>query len=289
MAHGAFIEPNQALECLANPAEALGIQIHSGFRAAKHARHLKGQNRIFDQIVARLSKLDLPYEDQCSTEYYFDLVRTLRDFNGEFDRLVEVGVFMGGSSGIFAGCIGPFDVDLDMVDISADYLQFAYERVRRMYPESTDRIRLFHGDLPSYVRAVMLEEPVRTIVHHDGAHDFNQVVRDMAALSFVREQLVAIIAQDTHLRGTVHHMNFVDMAMYAVFGLDLNYAPIGKRYPEMDSRTAPNKYQGNYFMPDAAEGFVLPMALNEFLYPHPDLSIDDFLPTPTLKLVAAAS
>jgi len=286
MAHGAFIEPNQALESLANPAEAMGIQIHSGFRAAKHAQHLKGHNRIFDEIVARLSKLDLPYEDQCSTEYYFDLVRTLRDFNGEFDRLVEVGVFMGGSSSVFAGCIAPFDIDLDMVDISADYLQFAYERVRRMYPESTGRIRLFHGDLPSYVRTVMLEEPVRTIVHHDGAHDFNQVVRDMAALSFVREQLVAIIAQDTHLRGTVHHMNFVDMAMYAVFGLDLNYAPIGKRYPEMDSRTAPNKYQGNYFMPEVPEGFVLPMAVNEFHYPHPDLSIDDFLPAPMLQLVA---
>jgi hypothetical protein len=288
MAQGAFIEPNQSLEGLANPAEALDIQIYSGFRAVTHAQHLKGHNRIFDDIVARLSALDLPYEDQCSTEYYFDLVRTLRDFNGEFDRLVEVGVFMGGSSSIFAGCIGPFDIDLDMVDISAEYLQFAYERVRRMYPESTGRIRLFHGDLPSYVRAVMMEEPARTIVHHDGAHDFNQVVRDMASLSFVREQLAAIIAQDTHLRGTVHHMNFVDMALYAVFGLDLNYAPIGKRYPEMDSRTAPNRYQGNYFVSDAAEGFVLPMAVNEFHYPHPDLSIDDFLPAPTPQLVTVA-
>lgn len=289
MAHGAFIEPNHALEGLANPAEMLNIQIHSGFRAVRESRQFSGHNRIFDQIVTRLSALDLPYEDQCSADYYFDLVRTLRDFNGEFDRLVEVGVFMGGSSGVFAGCIEPFDIDLDMVDISADYLQFAYERVRRMYPESMARIRLFHGDLPSYVRAVMLEKPARTIVHHDGAHDFNQVVRDMAALSFVREQLVAIIAQDTHLRGTVHHMNFVDMALYAVFGLDLNYAPIGKRYPEMDMRTAPNKYQGNYFMPDAAEGFVLPMALNSFHYPHPDLPIDDFLPALTPQLVTVAS
>jgi len=287
MAYGTFIEPNQALESLANPAEKLNIEIHSGFRAVRESQRFTGHNRIFDQIVTRLSTLDLPYEDQCSADYYFDLVRTLRDFNGEFDRLVEVGVFMGGSSGVFAGCIGPFDIDLDMVDISADYLQFAYERVRRMYPESTGRIRLFHGDLPSYVRAVMLEKPVRTIVHHDGAHDFNQVVRDMAALSFVRDQLVAIIAQDTHLRGTIHHMNFVDMALYAVFGLDLNYAPIGKRYASMDSRTAPNKYQGNYFVPDAAEGFVLPMAVNEFVYPHPDLSIDDFLPAQKPVLMMA--
>ncbi len=32
-------------------------------------------------------------------------------------------------------------------------------------------------------------------------------------------------------------------------------------------------------MPDAPEGFVIPMDLNSFRYPHPDLSIDDFVPS----------
>ncbi len=40
-------------------------------------------------------------------------------------------------------------------------------------------------------------------------------------------------------------------------------------------------------MPEAAEGFVLPMALNNFHYPHPDLPIDDFLPEPTPQPIAA--
>ena len=238
-----------------------------------------GQNRIFDGIADRIQQLDLSYEDQCSAQYYYDIVRTLRDLNGQFDRLVEVGVFMGGSSAYFAGCIDHFDFDLDMVDINAGFLRFAYERIRRMYPETTGRIRLFHGDLPAYVRHVMLEEQTSTsIIHHDGAHDFNQVVKDMSALSFVRTQILAIIAQDTHLRGTIHHMNFVDMALMAVFGTDLKCASIGAVYGGDTEMTRPNRYQGNYFMAGVAEGVVLPLAVNQFQYPHPALSIDDFLP-----------
>ncbi|WP_204338104.1 hypothetical protein, partial [Proteus mirabilis] len=119
---------------------------------------------------------------------------------------------------------------------------------------------------PSYVRHVMLEERGRrNIVHHDGDHNFEQVVKDLAALSFVREDLVALIAQDTHLRGTPHFMNFVDMALYAVFGTELNYASIGAAYHGDNEMTRPNRYQGNYFMPGVAEGVVLPMAANSFL------------------------
>jgi hypothetical protein len=203
---------------------------------------------------------------------------------------VEVGVFMGGSSNMLTGCMSPLGFDLDMVDVNAPYLRFAYERMRRTYPEQAKRIRLFHGDLPSYVRAVMGEASTdKFIVHHDGAHDFPQVVRDMAALSFVKERLCAIIAQDTHLRGKPEHMNFVDMAMYAVFGLDLQYVPIGASYVQIDSRTWPNPYQGNYFMPDAPEGFVIPMDLNSFRYPHIGLSIDDFVPALPASIEARAA
>ncbi|CAM3146864.1 Class I SAM-dependent methyltransferase [Sphingomonas antarctica] len=283
MTFGTFIQPHPGLAGDADPARTLELPVYSEYHALDQAAHCRGQNRLFDTILDRSQVLDLRYEDQCSPQYYFDLVRTLRDFNGEFERVVEVGVYLGGASGVIAGCMDAFGFDLDMVDINAECLQFAHERVRRMYPQAAKRIRLFHGDVPSYVQAIMAERACRTIVHHDGAHDFNQVVHDMAALSFVRERLCAIIAQDTHLRGTLKHMNFVDMAMYAVFGLDLNYAPIGAAYAFEDNRTAPNQYQGNYFMPEAPEGFVLPMNINEFHYPHPDLKIEDFLPMrPTL-------
>lgn len=287
---GSFIQPDRSLEALDNPNDKLGCVIHSGFRAVHQAPSygLIGQNSIFDAIWKRWNEVPLECEDQCSAQYYFDVVRTLRDFNGEFGHVVEVGCYMGGASSILAGCMDRFDFTLDIVDLQAPFLRFSYERIRRMYPEAAGRVRLFHGDVASYVREVMLAEArAGVIVHHDGAHDFNQVVKDMAALSFVREQLHSIIAQDTHLRGTIKHMNFVDLALYAVFGTDVNHIPIGARYDENDFITHPNQYQGNYFMPGQAEGFVIPMEVNSFHYPHPDLPMDDFLPPPVIRDQAA--
>ena len=290
MTFGTFIEPDETLAGAKDPAKASNIAVVSGYRGMDHVHHLRGQSELFDAIAARSASLDLNYEDQCSGQYYFDVVRTLEELRGEYRRVVEVGVFMGGSSSILAGCMDPLGFDLDMVDHNSDYLRFAYERVRRAFPEQTKRIRLFHGDLPSYVRAVKdAGETDRFIVHHDGSHRFDQVVRDMTALSFVKHRLCAIIAQDTHLRGTPKNMNFVDMALYAVFGLDLKYVPIGACYPAHDPVTLPNPYQGNYFVPEAHEGFVIPMDLNSFRYPHPALSVDEFLPPPPASLDSAAA
>ncbi|MEM9501869.1 MAG: class I SAM-dependent methyltransferase [Pseudomonadota bacterium] len=272
---GHFIDPDPSLESSDAPHEELGITIYSGYQAISGARQFEGMNRVFDAIEKRLHSVDIPYEDQCSIDYYFDLVRVLRDLNGEYDRVVEVGVFMGGASSVMAGCAERFDFDLDLVDISAEYLRFSYERIRRAFPEAAGRVRLFHGDVQSYVGEVMLKEQGhRSLIHHDGAHDFNQVVTDLSALSFVRDEILAIVAQDTHLRGTLDHMNFVDLALTAVFGADLNYMPIGKVYHEADSRTLPNQYQGNYFLPGIAEGMVLPMNLNRFHYPHPSMTFE---------------
>lgn len=276
-----FIEPDRTLEDLADPAEALNIPLMAGYRAADGANPFYGRNRIFDRIFARQQLIDLKYEDQCSGQYYFDLVSTLRDFNGHYDRVAEVGVFMGGSSAFIADCTTPFDFDLDMIDVNLRFLKFAYERVRRVNPENAKRIRLFHGDLPSYVRHVIMRERGHSyIVHHDGAHNFEQVVKDLASLYYVQESITALIAQDTHLRGSIKNMNFVDLALHAVFGPDLNFAPIGTSYSADSPITTPNKFEGNYFMPGAPEGLVIPMAMNTFRYPHPQLSIDDFLPPP---------
>ena len=278
MTFGSFIEPDAELETLDDPNEKLKVPVYSGYKAIRNGINFLGRNKIFDDIYKKTKRYRGAYEDQCSTDYYFDLVTTMRDFAGEYDRVVEVGVYMGGASTIFAGCSGWFDFDIDMVDIDANCLRYSYERVRRMYPEAAKRVRLFHGDLPSYVNAVMLHDAKRSVIHHDGAHDFNQVVKDLAALSYVQDRLHAVICQDTHLRGTIEKMNFVDMALYAVFGLDLNYAPIGAVCEEHDFRTSPNQWQGNYFQPGAYEGFVLPMSMNEFRYPHPSLQLESLLP-----------
>jgi len=274
---GQFIEPDPSLASHPRPHEALSVRIYSGYQAIREAAPYLGRFRIFDEIIERVRSFDVPYEDQCSIDYYFDIVRTLRDLNGEYDRVVEVGVYMGGASVMLAGCSGRFDFDLDLVDINADFLRFTYERIRRNFPEATGRVRLFHGDVADYVREVMLGEgdAGKVLVHHDGAHDFNQVVKDLSALSFVRHRLHSIIAQDTHLRGTLDAMNFVDMALAAVFGTGLTFVPIGKVYAAQDSRTNPNRYQGNYFRPGIAEGMVVPMAANAFHYPHPSAQFEE--------------
>lgn len=191
--------------------------------------------------------------------------------------MVEVGVFMGGFSSVIAGCVGPFDFDLDLVDLNAGYLRFAYERVRRMYPEAIGCVRLFHGDLPAYVKAVMRDDERSSyVVHHDASHSFDQVVKDMASPSFARARLHAIIVQDTNLRGRIKYLNFVDLALQAVFGRDMNYAPLGNVFPEGAWQTNPNAFEGNYFVSGMPEGVAIPMEMNSF-YPHPEFELEEFL------------
>lgn len=279
MTAGAFIEPDPSLETADDPSTVLGVPIYSGYQTINQLRAFAGANRIFDHILERAATLDIRCEDQCSPQYYADLFQVLRDYNGEFTRVVEVGVYLGGASVILGGCAEAFNFDIDMVDVNADFLRFAYERLRRAFPEAAKRVRLFHGDLPSYVRKVLMPESGgRNIIHHDGSHRFDEVVRDLAALSFVQDKLHAVIAQDTHLRGSFEHLNFVDLALYAVFGTDLKYLSIGAAYDASDARTLPNAFQGNYFMPGAYEGLVVPMAANSFRYPHPSMGPEGFLP-----------
>lgn len=276
---GLFIDPDTELEAMTNPNDKLGVPIFSGYQALRHADAFLGRNRLFDEIVGKLLGLNLPYEDQCSVKYYFDLVAALRNASGEFERVVEVGCYMGGSASIIAGIIDRFDCDFDIVDISEKALLFTFERIRRAFPEAAKRIRLFHGTLPQYVaQSLEAVEKARIIVHHDGAHDFVQVTKDLASLSFLRDRLHSLIIQDTHLRGTIESCNFVDMAIYAVFGTEVAYQSIGSAYSSAQADLMnPNRYQGNYFMPDVPEGIIIPMNDNSFKYPHPMLPLESFL------------
>ena len=256
----------------------LGIKIPGGYRA--YLWGLRGANSVFDDIATRTRLSDTTYEDQCSAKYYFDLFNAVRTAFGEITRVVEVGVYMGGASVILAGCAARMGLELDLVDINQSFLRFSHERIRRTFPEAVPRVRMFHGDLPTYVRDVLgKESAARVMVQHDGSHDFNQVVRDLASLSFVRGQFHSLAIQDTHLRGIPPYMNFVDAAVYAIFGFDLAFSPMGTTHHVDDTAvTTPNKYEGNYFLPDRPEGMYLSMDNNQFFYPHPTISLDAFLP-----------
>lgn len=275
-----LIEPRAALADL--PAEevhkALNISIRGGHRASFDS--FRGRNSVFDGIAAQAGTFSVGYEDQCSAQYYFDLFDCLRSNYGEINRVVEVGVFMGGASVILAGCAEKLDLGLDLVDVNASFLLFSYERIRRTFPEQAKRVRLFLGDLPSYVHDVLLSEPdVQAMVQHDGSHEFNQVVRDLGSLYYAQSSIRGLAIQDTHLRGLPHQLNFVDAAVCAVFGFDAVFAPLGTTYSEYDEVvTSPNRFEGNYFVPGRPEGMYLSLAANKFHYPHPAIPLESFLP-----------
>ena len=274
---GRFIEPSPELHEVQQLAAHLGLQIYSGFRAP--LEQFQGQNHVFDAIARRIAKTPIRCEDQCSAQHYADIFEVVRGHFGRINRVVEVGVFMGGASTLFAGCLVPMDLTLDLVDISREYLLFTYERIRRTFPEAATRVRLFHGDLPTYVHDVLSKEDgCSALLHHDGAHDFPQVVKDLSSLYYVRDRIRGLMAQDTHLRGRIEFCNFVDAAIYAVFGFDVKCQPLGQRYAEGHPNLEPNRYQGNYFLPNTAEGVFIPFAGNTFRYPHPSMRLEEFLP-----------
>jgi hypothetical protein len=286
----AFIEPDRSIQNHPSPHEPLSVPIFSGYRAydALVGSPQAQDDPLLKEIVDRVTTSPVKAEEQCSAKYYADVYNVLKVLAGQYNRVAEVGVFMGGSSVLLARLAVEFDFQLDLVDISPNYLRFTYERIRRTFPEAIDRVRIFNGGVPEYVKTVLLEDPESvSLVHHDGAHDFNQVVRDLSALSFVKERLHSVILQDTHLRGRAKYMNFVDAAVYAVFGPQMQFAPIGAQYSdEHTDMLTPNPYQGNYFLPGRPEGMFLPMDANVFEYPHPSLKIEEFLDPKTPGAVA---
>jgi cephalosporin hydroxylase len=256
--------------------QKLGIPILSGHRA--DFSPFQGKNAIFDSIAAHAGKFYQGYEDQCSNQYYFDLFQCVKKALGEITRIVEVGVYMGGASTILAGCAHIMGLELDLVDIDAACLRFTYERIRRTFPEQAAKVRLYHGDLPSYVRDVLLSDTrAKALVQHDGSHEFEQVVKDLSMLSFVKDRIHSITVQDTHLRGLPHAMQFVDAAVFAVFGYDAKFSAMGTAYAaDNQLMTTPNRFQGNYFLPETYEGLCLAISENSFRYPHPSVPLEAF-------------
>ncbi|MES9539326.1 MULTISPECIES: class I SAM-dependent methyltransferase [unclassified Actinomadura] len=274
---GTFLEPAPELADVANLHEALRMPIRGGHRA--DLGKLTGRNAVFDRTAARIGSVELAYEDQCSAYHYYDLFSCVERCHGELTRLVDLGVFMGGSSAILAGCVEPMGLELDLVDVNDAYLRFTYERLRRVFPRAMTRVRMFHGDLPTYVARVLGGEPqTRALVHHDGAHGFDQVVRDLSALYFVRDRVHSLAIKATHLRGDIRHLNFVDAAVHAMFGVDVKYEPLGANFPPDAPVTVPNEWDGNYFLAGQPEGMYVPFDGVEWKYPHPTMELEAFLP-----------
>lgn len=284
---GTFLTPDPGLADVEDLHEALGMRIRGGHRA--DLKLFAGRNAVFDRIIARIESLDLAYEDLCSAHHYFDLFGRVEHCHGQLTRLVDLGVYMGGSSMILAGCVEPMGLELDLVDVNAAYLKFTHERLRRAFPRAMNRVRMFHGDLPTYAARVLDSDPgARTLVHHDGSHTFEQVVRDLSALYFVRDRVHSLAIKATHLRGNIAHLNFVDAAVYAVFGAAVEHTPIGARFPKDAPVTVPNRWDGKYFLAGHPEGMHIPFDAVEWKYPHPTMELDDFLPVQAPERASAS-
>jgi hypothetical protein len=273
-----FIEPDRALDArpFGELHTLLDIPIYSGHRA--EFPQFDYPDLGFQQILSKVT-VHGDYEDQCSAKYYYDMYNITVNEAENVDRIIEVGTYMGGASVILAGCAERIGAELVMIDIIDRHLQFSYQRLARSFPSVAERVKLFCGDLPTYVRDALMPEQSssRLLVQLDGSHAFQEVIRDLGTLSYVKDRLIGIMAQDTHLRGIPNGARFIDAALYGVFGGDMQYMALGSEYGEWQTElVTPNKYGGNYFMPGQPEGMYLPMSHNAFRYPHPDMTIDQF-------------
>lgn len=271
---GCFIAPDAELETMSDPNEKLNVYIPSGVKA--DLTPVLNRNALFDSIAAKIiaQRSSMTYEEQCSGKYYYDCCMLLQLLKGRVNRVAEVGTYLGGASCVFAGCMAACGFELDLIEAKREYLLYAYERIRRAFPESVLKIRLFLGDLPAYVKNVVQHEAQTNILfHHDAGHNYNTVVNDLSSLSFVKEKALGLIIQDTHLRSAkIENYVFVDAALFSVFGFGLQFAEIGTKF---SVSTAPAYAGQTYFIDNHAEGYYIPFDLNKFHYPHPSMKLEE--------------
>jgi len=275
---GTFIAPEEKFHSYDNPYEIADIPIFSGYKA--EFAPLRFRNALFDSVTEKIisQRNTITFEDQCSAKYYFDIFNVSQEVLPKINRIAEVGVYTGGASCIIAGCIEDTDTELDLIDVNKNFLRYSYERIRRLFPKAAARTRLFFGDLPTYVKKVMLDEQQRRyLIHHDASHTFNVVVRDLAALSFVKDSIYGLMIQDTHLRGgNINSFLFVDAALFAVFGDNMRYIELGVKFPQVTDPAFHYNEEGTYFNSNQAEGMFIPFAQIQFRYPHPSIKMECF-------------
>lgn len=276
---GAFIAPDEDLKALNDPNEKYKIKFPSGNKAnftpfLVNEKFARVANRITEQ------RSTVSFEDQCSGKYYHDVFAVTDALKTQLTKVVEVGVYTGSVSCIMAGCIEDSNIQLDLVDINKVFLRISYERIRRLYPEVAARTRMFFGDIPTYVKNVLMkEENTCNLIHHDGSHTFNEVIKDIASLYYVKDKVQGLLIQDTNLRaGNIDTYVFVDAALYAVFGSDLQYFDTGMTYNHTAHPAFQFSIHGTYWLANKPEGMYIPFALQKFNYPHPSIEFERFLP-----------
>jgi SAM-dependent methyltransferase len=252
--------------------ETVGKLLQSAHTHRYHS--VIGQNSVFDEYAGIMAMSTMRAEDQCTEQWYYDIFNHFLTHFGQTRHVVEVGCFTGGSTRWLYVASRLFNFTLDIVDANADNLAYARERLIDAFGEIGAGVRFYHGDLCSYVDQVARHEMrAGTSIHHDGPHTFHECLQDFASLYFIRETLLHLIIQDTNLRSTkIDLYSFVDMAAYAVFGVNHPSRPIGKSL-KVD---APVWSAQIYFEDTEPEGKIIPMRDMLFRYPHPSVTAEDY-------------
>lgn len=257
--------------------EAQALDIVGGLLQSRHRHNyssVAGLNDVFDEYVAVMNASRMAAEDQCTERWYYDVFTHFLSAAGETRHVVEVGCFTGSSSRWLYVASRLCNFTLDIVDANINFLAYARARMIETFGELADNVRFFHGDVPTYVRnAAIPEQRSRVSFHHDGAHTFNECLQDFASMSFIKDNLKHVIIQDTNHRSAVmDYYAFVDMAAYAVFGLDCPYRPIGQKLsvsnPVFDAKI--------YFEDSEPEGKIIDISKANFRVPHRSVTADEF-------------
>lgn len=192
-------------------------------------------------------------------------------------RIVEIGPQFGDFSCQIAGLLRNIDATLDLIDIDKDNLTYAYRNIEKVFPEVLPRVKLFYGDLPLYVKNIIEPSSDMNILHYQGSYNFNDVVRDLSSTYFAKEKIAGTFLPNLYLRNTnMNYYSFVDAAIYALFGMNIKYIKLGEN-ATTESGLQSNDLVTTFLGKNQIEGMYIPYIHNQFRYPHPQSTLDDFI------------
>lgn len=261
---GNFISPSKNIP-LSSPTNKKTINTDLSYYAS--------QSPHFAEI-ARVLQNHL--SDYYSAKYLFDCASILQKHVGTIQKLVEVSPKFGDLSCLFAETSNHMDIAYDIVDTDKNNLLNIYEKIQSLFPQAINRVRLFFGDLPIYIKKEIISSPVINLIHYQ-SQNFNDAVKDLAATFHARNNIFGTIVHGTHMRTTnMQYHAFVDAALYAIFGKNMQFLKLGE---EATHATEPDVQHNppRYYASNRVDGMYVPYSKNIFHYPHPDSELDAFL------------
>lgn len=273
-AWGTFIEPDHDLSHYTNPNE----KYHLTSRERHHLNfnQFLNQDKFFDELIEKVKteKSSITTSNQCTNKYYYELHQLIKFQQNSINTLVEVGPQLGDLSLFLASCIESSGINLDLVDTNLENLRYAYERIFRVFPHIISKVRLFFGDLPKYTQCVLMNSANKNFIHYKGSHSFNDIIRDIGSLSYVKDKIPHLVIHDTHLRSLdMHEFAFADAALFSLFGKEIQCLPLG----EIMAEEIYLPQSSHYLAKNQVEGFYIPLMQNKFHSPHPIEVLDNFI------------